>query len=198
MSCSRQASTTSSGSPFFCASVALCSMWVTVCGMKRSLKKSTSVGFGGMGGSGRMSTGAPLGVMPPNSSPTPRRTAALWACFISFSSSASARSSEPTTWVFMASSLWLDLRQLDVALPALRVALQQRLHLRRRPRERIERGIGQEFLRVLGGGDLVEPAGEPVDDRLGRAARDDHAPPGRNIVTTVADLGQRRHRRQRD
>src|SRR5215467_7471278 len=180
MSCSRQASTTSSGSPFFCASVALCSMWVTVCGMKRSVKKSSSVGFGGIGGSRRISIGTPLGVIPPKSNPTPRRTADLCASCISFSSSASARSSEDLCGrELMGLLLGLDLRQLDVALPALGVALQQRLHLRRRAWEGIESGVGEKVLRVLGGGDLVEPSREPVDHRLGRAGGDHHAPPRR-------------------
>ena len=49
MSWSRQASTIFSGSPFFCARFALCSRCAWV-GAKRRRKKSSRVGFSGMGG----------------------------------------------------------------------------------------------------------------------------------------------------
>src|SRR5712691_4125522 len=199
MSCSRHASTVSSGSPFFCASFALCSMWVTVCGMKRSLKKSLSAGFAGIGASAPSSSGKPPGVRPPNRTPVPRRTcvAVLSSCLIMLSSRASARPSEDRASAFelglaakllrstsivpssgyratlsragarvnRSNSLRLDLRQLHVALPALGVALQERLHLLGRARERVERRPREKLLRVFGRRDRVEPAGE-LDDRL--------------------------------
>src|ERR1700704_2804942 len=188
MSWSRHASTVSSDSPFLCASFALCNMWFTVCGMKRSLKKSTIVGVVGMAASAPRGSGSPPGVRPPNSTPVPRRTPCAGALcssrLIMLSSRASARSSEvlrstsmnrssqyrPT--VFRAGAgdndqlLRLDLRQFHVALPALRVALHERLHLFGRTRERVERRVREELLRVLGGGDLVEPAGEDTKQFL--------------------------------
>src|SRR5438445_507178 len=48
MSCSRQASTSFSATPFFCASRALCMRWLA--GPKRYLKKSNSVGRSGIRG----------------------------------------------------------------------------------------------------------------------------------------------------
>src|SRR5438093_2816715 len=190
MSCSRHASTVSSGSPFFCASFALCSMWVTVCGMRRNLKKSTIVGLGGMGASAPKVSGRPPGVRPPKRTPVPRRTPRVCAGAVSssrlimLSSSASARSSEdkllrsPSIGPPLISCqgmprrsgsqpmqlLRLDLGQLHVALPAFRVALHERLHLFGRARERVEGRTREELLRVLGSGDLVEPAGELVHD----------------------------------
>src|SRR5437660_292837 len=229
MSCSRHASTVSSDSPFFCASFALCNIWFTVCGIKRSLKKSTIVGRGGMAASAPSGSGRPPGVRPPNRTPVPRRTpcaGAAWSsCLIMRSSRASARSSEdsapafelgPATKVLRSTSiltssgyratlsraaarvnrsnsLWLDLRQFHVALPALRVALHERLHLFGRTRERVERRVREELLRVLGTGDLVEPAGELVHDGFGRARGDHDAPPGRDVGSAVAELGERRH-----
>src|SRR6267154_708494 len=213
MSCSRQASTVSSSSPFLCASFALCSMWVTVCGVKRSLKKSTIVGLGGMAASAPCASGRPPGVRPPNSTPVPRRTCAdvLSSCFIMLSSSASARSSEVLrstsmnrssqyrATVFRAGAgvndqlLRLDLRQFHVALPALSVALHERLHLFGRTRERVERRVREELLRVLGGGDLVEPAGELVHDGFGRTRGHHDAPPGRDVGSAVPELGERGH-----
>src|SRR6266852_8965193 len=218
MSCSRQASTVSSGSPFFRASFALCSMWVTVCGMKRNLKKSTIVGLGGIAASAARSSGKPLGVRPPNRTPVPRRSLGAWAgaadtwsCFIMLSSSASARSSEVLRSTSMNRSsqyratvcragsgvneqlLRLDLGQLHVALPALGVALHERLHLFGRTWERVEGRARKELPRAFGSRDLVEPAGELVHDGLGRARRDHDAPPGRDIGAAVAELGERRH-----
>src|SRR6266581_3755080 len=227
MSCSRQASTVSSASPFLCASFALCSMWVTVCGVKRSLKKSTIVGLGGMAASAPCASGRPPGVRPPNSTPVPRRTCAdaLSSCLIMLSSRASARSSDESAAAFdrgpaakvlrstsilissgyratvcragarvnRSNSLRLDLRQFHVALPAFRVALHERLHLFGRTRERVERRVRKELLRVLGSGDLVKPAGEPVHDGFGRARGDHDAPPGRDVGSAVAELGERRH-----
>src|SRR6266853_4847480 len=193
MSCSRQASTVSSASPFLCASFALCSMWVTVCGVKRSLKKSTIVGLGGMAASAPCASGRPPCVRPPNSTPVPRLTCAdaLSSFLIMLSSSASARSSEVLRSASMNRSsqyratvcragsgvneqlLRLDLGQLHVALPALSVALHKGLHLFGRTRERVERRVRKELLRVLDSGDQVEPAGELVHDGFGRA-RGDH------------------------
>src|SRR5437773_9533067 len=94
--------------------------------------------------------------------------------------------------------LRLDLRQLYVALPALGVALQERAHLLGRTRERVERRPREKLLGVLGRRDRVEPAGELVDDRLGRARRNDDAPPRRHVAAPVAKLGERRHLGQRD
>src|SRR5882672_10369367 len=204
MSCSRHASTVSSGSPFFCASFALCSIWLTVCGIKRSLKKSVIVGFGGIGASAPRSRGRPLGVKPPNRTPVPRRTPCAGAAgpsrLMRLSSRASARSSEVLRSTSMNCSsryratvcragagvneqlLGLDLRQLHVALPALGIALQERLHLLGRTRERVERRPREKLLRVLGRRDRVEPAGELVDDSLGRARRNDDAPPRRHVA----------------
>src|SRR6266545_2307139 len=216
MSCSRQASTVSSGSPFFCASFALCSMWVTVCGMKRNLKKSTIVGLGGMAASAPKVSGEPPGVRPPKRRPVPRRTprgcAALSSCLIMLSSRASARSSEVLRWTSMnrysqyratvcragarvnrSDLLRLDLGQFHGALPAFRIALHERLYLFGRTRERVERRVRKELLGVLGSGDLVEPAGELVHDGFGRARRDHDAPPGRDVGAAVAELGERRH-----
>src|SRR6266446_4698100 len=231
MSCSRQASTVSSDSPFFRASFALCSMWVTVCGMKRSLKKSTIVGLGGMAASAPSARGKPPGVKPPKRSPVPRRTPGLSSSFIMASSRASARSSEDSgalafdrglaaallrsTSIGLSSRyratlsrararvnsgalLRFDLRQLHVALPALCVALHERLHLFGRTRERVERGPREKLLRVFGRRDRVEPAGELVDDRLGRARRNDDAPPRGHVAVPVAELGERRHPGQGD
>src|SRR6195256_2201791 len=231
ISCSRQASAVSSDSPFFCASFALCSIWVTVCGIKRSLKKSTIVGLGGIGASAAKSSGTPLGVKPPKRTPAPRRTAGLASSSIMASSRASARSSEDggtlafdlgfaakllrSTSMRLSSGylrhgmprrgasqpkqlLRLDLRQFHVALPALGVALQERLHLSGRARERVERRPREKLLRVLGRRDRVEPAGELVDDRPGRARRNDDAPPRRHVTAPVAELGERRHLGQRD
>src|SRR5437879_8288309 len=216
MSCSKHASTVSSGSPFFCASFALCSMWLTVCGIKRSLKKSTIVGFGGMGASSPSASGKPPGVKPPKRSPVPRRTPGLSSSFIMASSSASARSSEVLRSTSMNCSsryratvcragagvneqlLRLDLRQLHVALPALGVALQERLHLLGRTRERVERRPREKLLGVLGRRDRVEPAGELVDDRPWCACRNDDAPPRRHVAAPVAELGDCRPLGQRD
>src|SRR5882672_499076 len=229
ISCSRQASTVSSDSPFFRASFALCSMWVTVCGIKRNLKKSTIVGLGGIAASVASSSGRPLGVKPPKRTPVPRRSlgtgaAGWWSRFIMASSRASARSSDdsapafepgPVTKVLRSASislssrtlatlsragagvneqlLRLDFRQLHVALPALGVALQERLHLLGCARERVERRVRKELPCVFGSGDLVEPAGEPVHHRPGRACGDHHAPPRRDVGVAIAELGEGRH-----
>src|SRR6266853_3581936 len=232
ISCSRQAITVSSDSPFFRASFALCSMWVTVCGIKRNLKKSTIVGLGGIAASMPSSSGRPLGVKPPKRTPVPRRSlgagaAGWWSRLIMVSSRASARSSEdsapafepgPAAKVLRSTSigsplntcatvsragagvnsgsgalLRLDPRQLHVALPALGVALQERLHLLGRTRERVERRPREELLRVSGSGDLIEPAGELVHNGFGRARGDHDAPPGRDVGAAVAELRERRH-----
>src|SRR6266853_1076060 len=234
ISCSRQAITLSSDSPFFRASFALCSMWVTVCGIKRNLKKSTIVGLGGIAASMPSSSGRPLGVKPPKRTPVPRRSlgagaAGWWSRLIIVSSRASARSSEDSAPAFEPGPaakvlrsafislssrtlatlspagagvneqlLRLDLRQLYVALPALGVAPQERLHLSGCARERVERRTREKLLGVLGRRDRVEPAGELVDDRLGRARRNDDAPPRRHVTAPVAELRERRHLRQRD
>src|SRR5260221_5961716 len=201
ISCSRQASTVSSDSPFLCASFALCSMWVAVCGMKRNLKKSTIVGLGGIAASVPSSSGRPPGVKPPKRTPVPRRSlgagaAGWWSRLIMVSSRGSARSLDDSVPAFESrlaakvlrppsislSSrtlatlsragagvnerlLRLDLRQVHVALPALGVALQERLHLLGCARERVERRVGKELPRGLGSGDLVERAGEALHNR---------------------------------
>src|SRR6266849_1627463 len=121
MSCSRQASTVSSGSPFFRASFALCSMWVTVCGMKRNLKKSTIVGLGGIAASAARSSGKPLGVRPPNRTPVPRRSlgagaAGWWSRSIMASSRASARSSEDSAPAFEPGPATKVLRSASISL----------------------------------------------------------------------------------
>src|SRR6185369_5815005 len=71
----------------------------------------------------------------------------------------------------------LDLRQLDEALPALGLGLQERRHRLGRAGEDLDHGAGKEFLRLGHRVDLVEPGGELVDDRPRRAGRHDHAPP---------------------
>src|SRR5690242_11209673 len=94
---------------------------------------------------------------------------------------------------FKSGLLRLDLRERDVALPARGVALEKVVHLLRRARERIERRVGEELPGVPGGRDLVEPGRELLDDGPRRSRRDHDAPPGRDVVAAVTELGERRH-----
>src|SRR6266581_7362875 len=67
--------------------------------------------------------------------------------------------------------LRLDARELDVLAPLLDVAGEQLGREARVARERVRAEIVEELLRLLGGGDLVEPAFQLVDDGFRRVGR---------------------------
>src|SRR5688572_1105517 len=90
-------------------------------------------------------------------------------------------------------SLRLDLGHLHPAAPALGFRAQVRSHPFGRAGEGVERGAGEKRLGLLAGGDLVEPAGEAIDDRARRAGGHDDAEPGRDVELAQAELGERRH-----
>src|SRR5438477_12015187 len=149
-----------------------------------------------MAASAPSASGTPPGVKPPKRSPVPRRTPGLSRSFIMASSRASARSSEVLRSTSMncssqyratvcragarvnrSKSLRLDLRQFHVALPALRVALHERLHLLGRAGIRIERRGGEKLLRLRSLRDLVYPPGSLFHDGLELTRCDHYAPP---------------------
>src|SRR5688572_24620200 len=85
-------------------------------------------------------------------------------------------------------SLRLDLGHLHPAPPALGFCAKVRGHLLGRAGEGVERRAREKSLGFLARGDLVEPAGEALDDRPRRAGGHHDAEPGRDIELAQAEL----------